>query len=430
MFHQHDAKLEKTTTTTTTNTAVPAGTVMAPVVEQRAHAAAVHEVVKPTQIEEVQPVIQREINRTEVHQITQPIYEQAVLPTQVQDVMRPTQVRQDVVRGNQYVAPMHEQSSRVVQQVQRETIMKPAIIEEVVRPRIIEEIQPVIYRENIQPTIIRETQPIQEHIIEQPVIYRETRAAVMGGQPMAYAQHQEVHTYPQQHIIEEDYYGPAYSTGPAYTSGPGYTNAIVPVGPAQGYKRHHPHMFGRKHHDAGGHAGMLGSGPRGGLGLPSHRNVSGLGYADEYGYGPAAYPAGYAGGHIPQGLGYGYHDDASIYGASDVTHHSYRWAHRDRHLTQNPVYGGAPPRHAAHASGMGMGMGNTYSDEYCALHSHAAGCPAGYGQQMSSPYTTTAYSALAPSVPASASYGAAPQHHRGFFGRRHHQDTMPAGYYH
>jgi len=40
-------------------------------------------------------------------------------------------------------------------------------------------------------------------------------------------------------------------------------------------KRSHPFQtfFGRKHHDSGGNVGMLGSGPTGGLGLPSRANV-------------------------------------------------------------------------------------------------------------------------------------------------------------
>jgi len=56
----------------------------------------------------------------------------------------------------------------------------------------------------------------------------------------------------------------------------GYGNNNVPANniPAQ-KKRSHPFqsLFGRKHHDSGAHAGMLGSGPTGGLGLPSRANT-------------------------------------------------------------------------------------------------------------------------------------------------------------
>jgi len=47
------------------------------------------------------------------------------------------------------------------------------------------------------------------------------------------------------------------------------------------------------------------------------------------------------------GSGYGYgngNNSLTGFGVGDVTHHSYRWAHRDRNLAISDNYGGAPPR--------------------------------------------------------------------------------------
>lgn len=71
-------------------------------------------------------------------------------------------------------------------------VEKPAIIEETVHKRVIEEVQPglnaalffflftnlkVIYKETIQPHLVRETLPIYEKIVEPPTVIYETRQA-------------------------------------------------------------------------------------------------------------------------------------------------------------------------------------------------------------------------------------------------------------
>jgi len=142
------------------------------------HSTAVKEVVKPTTVEEIQPVVHRQIETTEIHQVTQPIYERNVLPTQVQDRVLPATVKPDVYIG-QPAQPMPAQaSSRVVESASRSTVVKPAIVEETIRPHIIEEIQPVVFRETVAPTVVREVQPINERIIQQPVVIQETRQPI------------------------------------------------------------------------------------------------------------------------------------------------------------------------------------------------------------------------------------------------------------
>eukprot|EP01113_Clastostelium_recurvatum_P014674 TRINITY_DN17_c0_g1_i11.p1 TRINITY_DN17_c0_g1~~TRINITY_DN17_c0_g1_i11.p1 ORF type:complete len:763 (-),score=249.75 TRINITY_DN17_c0_g1_i11:63-2351(-) len=163
----------------TVHTFAPVQTIM--------HQAAVHEVVKPTQVEEVQPVIHRQIEKTEVHQVTQPILERNVLPTQVSDRVLPTQVKPDVVLGGPAPSMAVEQSSRVVENTQHTTVVKPALVQEVIRPHIIEEIQPVVYREVTAPSLIRETQPISERIHEAPIVTREIRQPIIHHQVTNYS---------------------------------------------------------------------------------------------------------------------------------------------------------------------------------------------------------------------------------------------------
>jgi len=145
------------------------------------HQTAVKEVVKPIQVEEIQPVVHRQIETTEIHQVKQPIYERNVLPTQVQDRVLPTTVKPDVVFGGRPPAMIEEPSTRVVENVQASTITKPAIVEETFRPHIVEEIQPVVFRETVAPSVVREVQPINERIIQQPVVIQETRQPIYQG---------------------------------------------------------------------------------------------------------------------------------------------------------------------------------------------------------------------------------------------------------
>jgi len=155
---------------------VPVGTVpgASQVIERPA---VVHERIRREEVEEIQPVIHREHERVEVHQITQPLYEGQIQPPQIVTGQLPSEVRETVTRGV-YVPPALPKGTREFEGVHRVAIEKPPIIMETEKKRIIEEVQPVLYKEVVQPAIIQETRPIYEKIIEAPTIVRETRQPV------------------------------------------------------------------------------------------------------------------------------------------------------------------------------------------------------------------------------------------------------------
>jgi len=74
-------------------------------------------------------------------------------------------------------------SSVVVLPAMVEIRNKAAVVQEVIKPGLREEIIPVIHREVIAPRVIRETQPIFEKVIEAPVVsYTTLPARFLGNQ--------------------------------------------------------------------------------------------------------------------------------------------------------------------------------------------------------------------------------------------------------
>ena len=63
----------------------------------------------------------------------------------------------------------------------KEQVENAPIVDETVRRKVIEEVQPVLYKETIRPLIIRAKKPIYEHIVESPVLTEETRPMVDLG---------------------------------------------------------------------------------------------------------------------------------------------------------------------------------------------------------------------------------------------------------
>jgi len=127
--------------------------------------------------ESIQPVIHREVEKREIHEVLQPIHERQVLaPTfeekQLQAEYRPV-IGGYAPRQASVIAPSVEYAN-----TERTQIVRPPIIEETIRKTIIEEVQPVIHREVVKPHIIRQTQPIYEKILEPEVILKETRPVI------------------------------------------------------------------------------------------------------------------------------------------------------------------------------------------------------------------------------------------------------------
>jgi len=149
-------------------------------VEKIAKPAVVYETVHKEELEEIQPVIHREHDRTEVHQITQPIMEGVFQSTVIQEKELAAEFRAPVQLGSLYISPATPQGSCTVQEFHK-IVEKSPIIMETERKKVIEEIQPVVYKDVLQPTLIRETRQIYERIVEAPVIIQETRATQYVG---------------------------------------------------------------------------------------------------------------------------------------------------------------------------------------------------------------------------------------------------------
>jgi len=165
------------TTPLTTETAACLPAPMPGISERIEQPTVIHERVRREEVEEIQPVIHREHERVEVHQVTQPLYEGQIQPTQVVQAELPSETRATVTRGV-YVPSMVPRSTTEFEGVQRVQVQMPPIIMETEKKRIIEEVQPVLYKEVVQPAVIRETKPIYEKIIEAPTIIKEVREPI------------------------------------------------------------------------------------------------------------------------------------------------------------------------------------------------------------------------------------------------------------
>jgi hypothetical protein len=151
--------------------------VVAPVVEHVDRPPVIHEKYRREQIEEVQPIIHRERDRTEVHQVVQPIYEGQTEAVRVQQRELPAQCMPTRAAPAYIPAPVAMGTKEFAAESHM-TIQKPAIVEEIERRKIIEEIQPVIYKEVVQPSIVKETQPVFEKIVEPYTVTKEVRPPI------------------------------------------------------------------------------------------------------------------------------------------------------------------------------------------------------------------------------------------------------------
>lgn len=147
----------------------------------------VRETIMPQEKYEVQPIIHREREQLEVHEVVQPMHERDIAPTNVRYATLPSQMKADVRESdanfqNQYRAATTRYVPDVeTRETQREFVNRAPILEEHVSKKIVEEVQPVLYRDTIAPTLIEETQPIYEKIVETPTIFEETRQTVELG---------------------------------------------------------------------------------------------------------------------------------------------------------------------------------------------------------------------------------------------------------
>jgi hypothetical protein len=171
----HQRRHEHYVTTTTAPTLIEKE--QAVTVEHIEKGPVVREHIHQTELEEIQPVIHRERERTEVIQVAKPMVERDIRPTQIEEKILPAETRAPVVQGEseefrrRYMerSQMYKSSTEYAP-VEREVIEKAPIIKEHITKKIIEEVQPVIYREVTAPHVIKEVRPIYEKIVEGPVL--------------------------------------------------------------------------------------------------------------------------------------------------------------------------------------------------------------------------------------------------------------------
>jgi len=139
----------------------------------------VHETIITEQVEEIQPIIHREIEQPEIHRVTQPFFERIFRGTAVSEKELNAEYRADVVAAPSadFIAKRDAVGDRSsVDYTSTKTVIEkePIIYEHRIRS-IIEEIQPIIHREVVQPEVVKETLNIYEKYIEAPIIIEETR---------------------------------------------------------------------------------------------------------------------------------------------------------------------------------------------------------------------------------------------------------------
>jgi len=138
---------------------------------------AIHEEIRRETLEEIQPVVNVEKIKTEIHQITAPLFDKEVKAVNIEKRTLNTEILPEVQiegRGHRSAAEM---STTTYLPTNAVVVEKPAMYVEVEKRQIIEEVQPVIYKETVVPTVIQETKPMYQKVVEGAVFSHETLAS-------------------------------------------------------------------------------------------------------------------------------------------------------------------------------------------------------------------------------------------------------------
>jgi len=138
---------------------------------------AIHEEIRNERVEEIQPVVNIEKFKTEVHQLKQPLFDREIKAVQLERGVLPSQYLPEVNLPGMGTSLPKEVSTVHMQGTTSRMVEKPAIYYETDKKQIIEEIQPVIYKETVIPTVIQETKPIYQKIVEGAVYTQEVLPA-------------------------------------------------------------------------------------------------------------------------------------------------------------------------------------------------------------------------------------------------------------
>ena len=171
--------------TTVVDTSAEITTMKAASVDVVERAPVIEETIIQEQREIIQPVIHREIEKTEVRHVIQPVYQEETVPTQIHERTLAAEYRGDIGASVNTLETLKAASASsqpslisTVGAAQTTTVVNDAIVHEIIKPHIIEEVQPVIHRTVHEPHIIHERKDIYEKIIEAPVEIVETRAPI------------------------------------------------------------------------------------------------------------------------------------------------------------------------------------------------------------------------------------------------------------
>jgi hypothetical protein len=184
---QQDTTLLPTDTTTSKTTLAPA-VVNTELDTKETHLdrpEVINETIKPTEVREVQPVIDVHREQKEVHQVLQPVTARQELPLQVHEEVAPVQSyeRKEAIpedRLRELETGLQVRGGITVEGKTTTVVEKPPIVNEHIHKTIIEEVQPVIYKETIEPHLIHQTVPIVERVVEAPTVIKEVRPVVQA----------------------------------------------------------------------------------------------------------------------------------------------------------------------------------------------------------------------------------------------------------
>jgi len=133
---------------------------------------AIHEQIRHETVQEVQPIVNVENLKTEIHQVTQPLIDKEIKPVTILHGSLAPETRPDIeIQSRDIRAPLDY--STTSQCSASMMVEKPPIYQGIDKTQIVEEIQPVIYKETIIPSIIQETKPIYQKIVEGPTYVQE-----------------------------------------------------------------------------------------------------------------------------------------------------------------------------------------------------------------------------------------------------------------
>jgi hypothetical protein len=137
------------------------------------------ETIKPSTEVNIQPVVHLERERTEFHEVIQPLSETKIMPTTVEEKTLPTIEKEAVRESDSSFKKEYDdltstfKNSLHVEKVQKKTVTNAPIVRESIHKKIIEEIQPVLHRETIVPHVLKENVTIHEKYVEAPVLIKE-----------------------------------------------------------------------------------------------------------------------------------------------------------------------------------------------------------------------------------------------------------------